>query len=225
MAVAVFVTGAACGGGDGGPSGSQADKGRLVGLFRMDSGECSGKTPEGSYFQMIQPGGEIAKGPYVENGDSPCRDKTFTPLRPGADGGLLAGEYQPYPDPAFAPDGDSLASSVVTPEKWFGVEFSTATNQTDPQTDVDVGAPEVVLVGKNRLGGDISSFSAAWNKQHFNQGAPKPDGSRPGNTMLLSGTYDAATDAFVLEWASQIVGGPFDKFTGFWHLEGTFEPK
>jgi hypothetical protein len=43
--------------------------------------------------------------------------------------------------------------------------------------------------------------------------------------MLLSGTYDARTDAFVLEWASQIVGGPFDKFTGFQHLEGTFEPK
>jgi hypothetical protein len=27
----------------------------------------------------------------------------------------------------------------------------------------------------------------------------------------------------LLEWASQIVGGAFDNFTGVWHLEGTLE--
>ena len=39
----------------------------------------------------------------------------------------------------------------------------------------------------------------------------------------MTGTYDAETGAFVLEWSSQIVGGPFNDSTGVWHLEGTFE--
>jgi hypothetical protein len=75
-----------------------------------------------------------------------------------------------------------------------------------------------------RLGGDLSAFDATWNNQSFNQGAPKPDGSLPGNTSAPSGTFDAATGRFTLTWTSQIVGGPFDKFTGLWHLEGTFVP-
>ena len=33
-----------------------------------------------------------------------------------------------------------------------------------------------------------------------------------------------ATRRFTLDWASQVQGGPFDKFTGKWHLEGVFVP-
>ena len=73
-----------------------------------------------------------------------------------------------------------------------------------------------------RLSGQIESWSAAWNKQYFNQGSPKPDGTSPGLTAPVSGTYDAATGAYVLTWASQVVGGPFNGFTGYWHLQGTF---
>jgi hypothetical protein len=76
-----------------------------------------------------------------------------------------------------------------------------------------------------KLSGDLAAFDATWNKQAFNQGSPKPDGSRPGNTGAVSGTYDAATGAYSLTWTSQIVGGPFNSFTGYWHLEGTFVPK
>ena len=76
-----------------------------------------------------------------------------------------------------------------------------------------------------RLSGQLQAFSASWNKQFFNQGSPKPDGSTPGLTSLITGTYDADTKAYTLEWTSQIVGGPFNKFSGFWHLEGVFEPR
>lgn len=75
-----------------------------------------------------------------------------------------------------------------------------------------------------KLSGDVAAFDATWNKQAFNQGSPKPDGSRPGNTSPATGTYDAATGAYSLTWTSQIVGGPFNNFTGYWHLEGTFAP-
>jgi cell division septation protein DedD len=44
----------------------------------------------------------------------------------------------------------------------------------------------------------------------------------PDNTAAASGTYDAATGRYTLTWTSTIVGGPFDKFAGQWHLEGTF---
>ena len=63
---------------------------------------------------------------------------------------------------------------------------------------------------------------AEWNRQYFNQGSPKPDGSKPGITSPVTGTFDAKTRAFTLEWTSSIVGGPFNGFTGQWHLEGTY---
>ncbi|MEY2397011.1 MAG: hypothetical protein QOJ00_185, partial [Actinomycetota bacterium] len=74
------------------------------------------------------------------------------------------------------------------------------------------------------LSGDLKAWSASWNKQYFNQGAPKPDGSKPGLTTAAHGTYNASTGAFVLEWASTVVGGPFNDFTGTWHLSGVFHP-
>jgi hypothetical protein len=39
-----------------------------------------------------------------------------------------------------------------------------------------------------------------------------------------AGTYDRSIHAYSLEWTSHIDGGPFNGFTGMWHLEGTFEP-
>jgi hypothetical protein len=75
-----------------------------------------------------------------------------------------------------------------------------------------------------QLTGDVSAIAASWNNEFFNQGSPKPDGSAPGLTTPVTGTYDPDTGAFVLEWSSQIVGGPFNDFTGIWHLEGAFTP-
>src|SRR5207244_9158562 len=63
-------------------------------------------------------------------------------------------------------------------------------------------------------------ITAEWNKQYFNQGAPKPGASRP----TVTGTYNARTGAFVLQWTSLIKGGAFNGFTGLWHLQGTFRP-
>jgi len=34
----------------------------------------------------------------------------------------------------------------------------------------------------------------------------------------------SAASAFVLQWSSQIVGGPFNGFTGFLNLAGNFNP-
>lgn len=199
---------------------AQPAPGPLSGTLPITGGRCGGGGVTGSYFRMILPTGNRS-GPFIQNGDSTCpSDTTFTPLQPGTDGGLAVGGYQAQPNPTFDGAGNSLANRLTAPAKFFGVNFSTATNPTDPQTGTPVPAPSLSLGADGTLTGDLRAFAASWNGQHFNQGAPKPDGSSPGNTTAPTGSLDPSTGAFTLEWTSQIVGGPFDDFTGLWHLEG-----
>ncbi|HET7481632.1 MAG TPA: hypothetical protein VFK89_02100 [Actinomycetota bacterium] len=196
----------------------------LVGIFQLAPGQCSsnGGVTEGSYFRMIQPRGDAEKGPFINNGNSPCGDNTYTPMEPGADGGLASGSYQPNPDPAFDRAGNSQASGIFEPLNFQGIAYGGSTNEVDPQTKAEVPAPSFATDGSGHLTGDVRAVSVGWNNQHFNQGAPKPDGSTPGLTKAPSGSFDSTTGAFVMEWTSTISGGPFDGFTGLWHLEGTF---
>lgn len=198
--------------------------GELVGTFAVDAGVCdAGGFSSGSYLKLVLPDGTVSDGPFFENPDSGCDDKTFTTVSPGADGGLVTGSYQPAPDPAFDADGNSLADAVIEPTPFTAIAFSISTNEVDPQLDEEVDAP-AISVSDGELSGQVSAVVASWNNEFFNQGSPKPDGSAPGLTAPVTGTYDEATGAYVLEWSSQIVGGPFNDFTGIWHLEGTFTP-
>lgn len=225
----LLVVATACNGGSAGPGptdGTGTGTGQLSGVLSLDPGRCdedTGAVTGGSYFRMVQSGGDLTEGPFVPNNDSPCSDATYTPLEPGTDGGLLLGDHQPVPEPAFDEDGHALADRITAPQPWFAVRFGLSTNAVDPQSGEQVPPPEVARDGPGRLTGDLRAISASWNGQHFNQGSPKPDGTRPGDTRPVSGSYDPATGAYTLEWASQIVGGPFDGFTGLWHLEGTLE--
>ncbi|WP_067682156.1 hypothetical protein [Nocardia miyunensis] len=191
----------------------------LDGLFALSPGVCANGAASGSFFRMILPTGTAA-GPYLQNSDSRCSDRTVTPLSAGSDGGLVSGSYQPQPAAAFDPHGNARSGRVTTPVRFYGVDFATATNPTDPQTGVVTRLPQVFADG-GTLSGDLSSLGVTWNNQVFNQGAPKPDGGLPGKTSPVHGTIDSAGN-FVLEWTSQIVGGPFNNFTGLWHLAGRY---
>jgi len=195
----------------------------LVGTFRLAAGSCSGVSPTGTYFRMIYPGGSITAGKFFDNPDSTCTDKSYTLASPGSAGGLVNGKYQPDPTPAFSSSGSALASQIIKPQLFTAIDFGISTNPTDPQTGLRV-PPPLIKEKSGRLTGQVESWSADWNNLHFNQGSPKPDGTNPGLTQSLSGTYNAKTRAFVLTWASQVVGGPFNGFTGYWHLQGTFKP-
>ncbi|HUR49110.1 MAG TPA: hypothetical protein VMY88_06215 [Acidimicrobiales bacterium] len=221
--VALVLGSAGCGDDESPSAAGEGSAPPLVGLFAVNAGTCDASGSAGSWFRMVQPGGTIAAGPFVTNGDSSCADKTITPLTPGADGGLRTGEFQGQPEPPFDPDGNSVSGRIVVPQKWFAVSFGLATNKTDPQTSATAKAPRITRNG-DKLGGQLEALAASWNGQHFNQGAPKPGGERPGLTAGPSGTYDEASGRYTLEWSSQIVGGPFSNFTGIWHLEGTFQP-
>jgi hypothetical protein len=193
----------------------------LVGLFRFDGGGYAGGKASGSWVRLVLPGGSVERGPYFPNPNS--KGGTYTLIGPGAEGGLRTGGYQEPPSPAFSVLGDALVNKVMAPQPFAFVRYSASTSARDPQTGIDVPAPSIG-VSDGRLSGDLRAFSASWNKQFFNQGSPKPDGSSPGLTRPVTGTYDAGTKAFTLDWASQIVGGAFNNFTGVWHLEGTFVP-
>lgn len=221
--VALLVVAACDAGGDG--VAGDASAASLDGLLAVDGGACEDEgVTEGSWFRMVQSGGTAEEGPFVANADSPCGDQTWTPLAPGADGGLRLGDYQPMPDEPFDDDGNGTASAILGPQSFFAVEFAVATAPTDRQTGTEVPAPEITHNGDGGLSGQVTAFSVAWNGQFFNQGAPKPEGAAQEGTAAPEGTYDAESGAFTLTWRSRIEGGPFDGFTGVWHLEGTHEP-
>ena len=223
-AVLLLVAGAACGSGEASESSvADGDGQKLIGVFAADAGTCKGKKVTGSYMRMVNPGGEVEKGPYVDNADSSCADGTYTPFVPGDDGGLSTIDFQPAPNPIFDKDGNALATSIMEPQGFYGVKYSISTDPTDLQTEESTTKPVILIAPDGTLTGDLGSWTVSWNGQHFNQGAPKPDGSQPGLTTIPTGTYDEATGKFTLDWASRVVGGPFDSFTGVWHLEGTFE--
>ncbi len=204
-----------------GASGSAATP--LVGTFKITTGSCTGTTPTGSYFRMIYPGGTVSGGKFFDNPDSLCSDQSYTVVSAGTAGGLTTGRYQPNPVPAFSSSGASLASAIIQPQAFTAINFSLATDKKDPQGGLAVPVP-VIKVSHGKLSGQVTALSAAWNNLYFNQGSPKPGGTKPGLTLSVSGTYNAKTHAYVLTWASAVVGGPFNGFTGYWHLQGTFKP-
>jgi hypothetical protein len=197
----------------------------MVGTFKIAPGAFSATGgPTGSYLRMVLAGGTITAGPYFDNLFSGSSDKTYTLISPGTDGGLITGSYQPAPSPAFGGLLNSaLANRIMVPQAFEAINFSVSTQPVDPQTGQAAPPPGINdLDGK--LDGEVAAVSAEWANNYFNQGTPKPDGTTPGLTQPVTGTYDATTGAYVLEWASTIVGGPFNHFTGYWHLAGTFQP-
>lgn len=217
----LIVTG--CSSSSSGASGGASAGQQLVGTFKLAPGACGDATPTGSYFRMISPGGTIEHGKYFENPDSNCSDQSITTISGGTAGGFITGAYQPNPTPPFDGSGNALAAAISKPRTFTAIAFAISTNPKDPQSGHAVPAP-AIFNDNGRLSGQLTAWSAAWNHQYFNQGSPKPDGSRPGLTAPVTGTYDAATGSFVLTWASEVIGGPFNGFSGYWHLQGTFVP-
>jgi hypothetical protein len=214
---------AGCGGSSSGGSSTTNSSGGtpLVGTFELTAGSCTTATPTGSYFRMINPNGTVAKGPFFDNPDSACKDKSFSVETPGTDGGLVTGKYQPSPAKAFDAKGNSQADLITKPGTFTAIAFGIETEPQDPQTKTAVPAPAITDTN-GKLSGQVTAWAAAWNNQYFNQGSPKPNGASPGLTSPVTGTYNSKTHAFVLTWASQIVGGPFNGFSGYWHLQGHF---
>ena len=134
LATAVLVAGA-CGGDDGDKKQAGSGAEPLVGLFKIDGGQCTtAGVTSGSSFRMINPGGKLGEGPFISNGDSSCGDKTYSPMSPGSDGGMRIGAYQPEVSPPFDASGHGATELIAKGTPFFAVRFAVATNQKDPQT-------------------------------------------------------------------------------------------
>jgi hypothetical protein len=195
----------------------------LVGTFKLTKGTFANGVASGSYFRMVYPGGTIKGGKFFQNPDSTASDKSYTLVRPGSSGGLSTAGFQAGPTPAFDAKGDALATKIIAPARFNAIAFGLSTLSRDPKGGPAIPAPSIVVTN-GKLSGQVEAVYASWNKLFFNQGSPKPGGAKPGLTSSVSGTYNSKTGAFALQWTSAVVGGPFNGFTGYWHLQGTFSP-
>ena len=128
-------------------------------------------------------------------------NKTYTPIVSGVGGGIRSGVVQKAPSPAFDRHGNSLANSIITPTNFTGIRFGVVTTVV----------PSFSLSG-NTVTGRLRHLYAEWNKQTFRQG------------NIVYGTYNSRTHRYVLTWHTVVHGGPFDGYTGYWRLQGTFSP-
>jgi hypothetical protein len=181
----------------------------LTGTFKLKSGVYINNAATGSYWRMLYPDSTQ----YFENPDSTSSNKIYTAMQPGTDGGLVTGKYQPLPVQPFEANGNAVASAIVESQLFTGVKYGIFTVPVDPNTGKKYPKPNI-YTKNGRLYGQTEAIIIAWDKLYFHQG-----------TNAVSGTYNAKTHAFLLEWKDTVVGGPFDGFTGVWHLEGTFVPQ
>lgn len=149
----------------------------------------------------------------MPNANSPVPQGSATLLSPGTDGGLILGDYQGEPDPAFdEATGYSLASRVTQPTKFFNIEFGISTNKIDPQTQRELLAPTATVSGDS-ISADLSAWAASWNRQEFNQGRPnrKPR-SRPRSPVRRApnrcGSSSPDVGSATIPWTAKVPRPP-----------------
>jgi hypothetical protein len=195
---------------------ASSGKQQLHGTLKLTAGKVSHGKYTGTFFRMLTPN---SIDQYFPNPQSTAPNKTYTLMRPGSGGGLKLGAYQAPPSPAFSGSGDALASKITKPQSFAAIKYSISTASKDAQTGGSDPVPTLYVTG-TKLSGNFSAWTAEWNKIYFNQGSPKPGNKYPGETTPVTGTYNKRTKQFTIIWQSAIVGGPFNGFTGFWHLQG-----
>ncbi len=205
--------------------GTGASANPLTGTMLINPGiyEVNGNYVSGSYFSF----GGAASGVGL------------TPTVSPDPGGIVLGSYQNFvlnpdvPHPynwdgkgASAGTGYSTSptvlASIIQPFEFGSSQTYVGTNPISYQSGNSFAAPTADLskcAGSScTLSVDLSSWEVMWNGSAFQQG-PRPVNTGP--FVLAVGKYNTATDAYSLNWASQISGGPFNGVTGHWHLVGT----
>ena len=205
--------------------------GELEGVFGVDPGMCGDFGPEsGSWFRMIEPGGNSLEGPFVTNFDSMCPDQGYSLLSPGTIG-FRTGKYQKHPRPAFDAATNGLANEIVGPTRFYSVNFALSSEEISPVTAKSLLPPKFMAINESSnedsedwtLMAALQSLFISWNGEYFEQGAPHPEGFT-GATTSPRGSINIKTGHYNLNWKSQVSSGPFEGYVGEWHLEGVFIP-
>jgi ABC-type amino acid transport substrate-binding protein len=223
LAVAALVAlglAAGCGG-----SAKAAAPTRLIGLFKLTPGHCTTAQakPTGSYLIAIS----AAENHAVTNKQGGCADPAYTPLTPGTDGGLITGGFQTEPKPAFDAERNATATRIVKPVAFGRFRFGMSTNPRDEQ-DAPGGEPAfpapVALDTDGALAIDLRSLVLTYaGRSHSTCKQSYGLGCWELGSKSASGTYDAATHQFVIDWFSGESFVPNGDSIEV-HLEGTFVP-
>lgn len=198
---------------------------RLIGLFKLTPGQCTTAQakPTGSYLIAIS----AAENHAVTNKRGGCTNPAYTPLNPGSDGGLVTGAFQTEATPAFDARRDATASRIVTPVSFGHFKFGLSTNPRDEQ-DAPGGKPTfpapVAIDTKGALAIDLRSLVLLYaGKANSTCKQSSGLGCWELGSKSASGTYDATTHQFVVDWFSGESFVPNGDSVEV-HLEGTFVP-
>ena len=94
----------------------------LKGSIQLTKGATSGPTPyAGSWVSLYETANPSV---YFTNPSSPAADQNYTPLVNGTQGVDLGLPVQGIASPAFDGGGNSLTDTILTPEPFAGVNFS-----------------------------------------------------------------------------------------------------
>lgn len=203
--------------------------GELEGVFGIDPGICGNLGPEsGSWFRMIEPGGNSLQGPFITNFDSMCPNQQYSLLSPGTIG-LRAGKFQKHPRPAFDAATNGLANEIVGPTRFYSVNFALSSEDINPLTATSLPPPRFWTINESAtkdssdwtLMASLQSLFIAWNGEFIEQGAPHPEGF-VGGTTSPRGSINLETGRYYIDWKSEVSSGPFAGSVGQWHLEGIY---
>lgn len=201
------------------------DSTHLDGLFKIAAGECSGTTglPTGSYLVVLS----AVSGKTVGNPNGGCQNPAYTLLKPGTDGGLVTGEFQQVAGATFDSHRDSRDNRIIAPVRFDRYLVGFGTSSRDEQ-DAPTGAPAfpdpAAVVAGTALQVDLRSLVVSYAG---NAGASCATSYGVGCWELgsehASGTYDAATGHYSIQWFSGASFTPKGDSIEI-HLEGTFVP-
>jgi hypothetical protein len=194
------------------------------------------------YYIVITPGALISSRPISTSG-SYFAMPAYIPgtrflLSPNDRGGYIdLGDYQPFvtsPNEPHPPTGAGYSitlaseSNILASFNFFGnptfvgtnpVSYQSGSVHPAPLLDIDLAsctAPPPPARPYCKITADLSSWEVFWNGSAFEQG-PRPNNTGPfelaKGVMYVGGQI-------VLDWTSQINGGPFNGAIAVWHIEG-----
>ncbi|MBV9871403.1 MAG: hypothetical protein JO214_12365 [Frankiaceae bacterium] len=219
--VAALLTVAALAGCGG--SAKAAAPTKLAGQFGITPGHCTTPRakPTGSYFVAIS----AAAGHALQNRAGGCANPSYTPLAAGTDGGLITGEFQPQPAKVFDANRNSRAVRLFAPVRFGHYRLGFATSARDEQ-HAPAGAPAypppAAIVTGDTLSVDLRSLVLTYaGRSNSSCRASFGVGCFNLGSKNATGTYDATTHRYVIDWFSGAAFTPNGDSMEF-HLEGTF---
>ncbi|MGA2321862.1 MAG: hypothetical protein ABSG95_14195 [Solirubrobacteraceae bacterium] len=214
---------------------STASAVKLKGSIQLTAGATSGPTPyAGSWVQLYETADPSV---YFTNPSSPAADQNYTPLVNGTEGVDLGLPVQGLADPPFDSKGNSLTSTILSPEPFAGTNFSSfvTLNNAKKAKFGKKGLVVEVASGSSATEpvttADLTGWTIAYGGGYYDTPGSTANvgdgGNLTGSITWTNRKKHSLGGTITLDWSVPIVnppGNPFDAFTAQWQLVGTYVP-